>query len=505
MIRILTASSDTFITDKIIRNSFRATDANVGHAGTLSLFKLYDESSLSGTVAPIELSRILLKFDYTPLLNLTSTILDLNSNNFKCYLSLKDVYGGHTTPTNFSLVVYPLSRSFDEGFGRDVRMFSDLDSANFVTASSRTGIVAWHMTGANAIGLLGSNDIDIIGSGILPGQGMQDFGVTQIFNSGEEDLFVDVTRIVSATIKNLIPDCGFRVSFSGSQETDTRTRFVKQFASRHATSVKKRPALIVKFDDSIRDHHSNFYFDVTGSLFLRNSHRGVNSNLLSGSELTQITGTNSLLLTLMSGSFTSSFTGSQHVVGTNFAAGIYSATFAIPSSNSLLKNEILNAGSATFTEVWSSLDRTVLFLSSTLVINQMKREAFNADIQHLNLNIYNIKPVFKRNEKYRFRLFAQDAGTTGDYKLKRTPIEIPSIIIDSCYYQIRDAHTDDIVVPFDAVNNSTRMSSDSSGMYFDIYFDIFSIGRAYKFDIMIIEQGVENIYIDVGGIFRVEE
>ena len=41
MYRILTASADTYITNKIIDNSFRAKDANVGQAGTLDLFKLF--------------------------------------------------------------------------------------------------------------------------------------------------------------------------------------------------------------------------------------------------------------------------------------------------------------------------------------------------------------------------------------------------------------------------------------------------------------------------------
>ena len=47
MYRIITASSDAYITDKIINNKYRATDANVGQAGTLDLFKLYSESTLS--------------------------------------------------------------------------------------------------------------------------------------------------------------------------------------------------------------------------------------------------------------------------------------------------------------------------------------------------------------------------------------------------------------------------------------------------------------------------
>ena len=45
MYRILSASKDTYITNKIINNKFRATDANTGQAGTLDLFKLYAEST----------------------------------------------------------------------------------------------------------------------------------------------------------------------------------------------------------------------------------------------------------------------------------------------------------------------------------------------------------------------------------------------------------------------------------------------------------------------------
>ena len=42
----ITASKDTYIQNKILSNRFRTSDANVGTAGTLDLFKLYGESSL---------------------------------------------------------------------------------------------------------------------------------------------------------------------------------------------------------------------------------------------------------------------------------------------------------------------------------------------------------------------------------------------------------------------------------------------------------------------------
>ena len=75
MYRILSASKDCYITNKIINNSFRATDANVGQAGTLDLFKLYDESRISGETDPIELSRLLVNFDLDPLRALTGSCL----------------------------------------------------------------------------------------------------------------------------------------------------------------------------------------------------------------------------------------------------------------------------------------------------------------------------------------------------------------------------------------------------------------------------------------------
>ena len=49
MYRIISASKDTYITNKIINNAFKAEDANVGQAGTLDLFKLYNESLINNS------------------------------------------------------------------------------------------------------------------------------------------------------------------------------------------------------------------------------------------------------------------------------------------------------------------------------------------------------------------------------------------------------------------------------------------------------------------------
>jgi len=284
MYLILTASKDAYITNKIIDNAFSASDANTGRAATIDLFKLYKESTLSGTANPIELSRALMKFDYTRIKELTSSILDINDSSFNCKLEMFDIMGGQVTPTNFNLMLFPLSQSFDEGVGRDVISFNDLDACNFVTASYDNGTnVLWNLSGANEQGTLDDTDIDVIVSGNLnDGDGNQGLGVTQNFINGSENLVMDVTKIVSATVADVLPDHGFRLSYTGSEEEDSKTRFVKRFASRHVSNPNLRPRIVVSFDDHRTDDHQSFYFDLTGSLFLENYHLGAAANILSG-------------------------------------------------------------------------------------------------------------------------------------------------------------------------------------------------------------------------------
>ena len=185
--------------------------------------------------------------------------------------------------------------------GRDILNFADLDSANFITSSVSSGSpVLWFVSGADKQGLLGSEDIDIISSGNLSdGKGVVDLWRSQTFYTGEEDLEVDITDIISGTLSEQIPDFGFRISYSGSEETDTYTRFVKRFSSVQSSDYLKKPALIVKYDDSIQDYHRSFFFESTGSLFLNNSSQRQLKNLVSGAAGTELTGLNCLHLKIM--------------------------------------------------------------------------------------------------------------------------------------------------------------------------------------------------------------
>jgi hypothetical protein len=511
MYRILTASKDTYITNKIIKSNFRAEDANVGKASTLDIFKLYGESYLSGTDNPIEISRALVKFDLNPLREITGSFLDINSSTFKVQLRLSDVYGGQTTPSNFKIIVFPLSKSFDEGIGRDIVNFSHLDASNFITASVTNGVAdAWFVSGANKQGLLGSNDIDIISSGNLnDGNGVVNLWKSQTFADGTEDLIVDVTSIVSATLKNIIPDHGFRISYSGTMETDTKTRFVKRFASLQSDNYTKKPALIVQFNDTIQDFHESFFFETTSSLFLNNSVNGSMKNLISGAAGTEIEGSNCIFLKLTSGSsaegnlFSKVVTGSQHQFGSTFKTGIYSASFAISEFESTsLFSHVQKAQSASFTTVWYPQCETFGYLTGSLVIRRSNRTSFDNDLSRLLVKVTNLKPVYRKDDKSRFRVFVEDIDR--DIVFSKVPLETKSKIFTSMYYRIRDVSSGDIIIPFEKNQNSTLCSTDSNGMYFDLYMDSLSPGRVYTIDFEIVENEISQLFEGDAARFRVE-
>ncbi len=512
MIIVCTSSADTYITDKIINNNLVVSDANVGHASTIDLFKLYDETKLNSTGSQTELSRGLLKFDLSPITDLTASIIDLNSGRFNASLEMKDIMTGHASPRNFTVSVFPLSQSFDEGIGSDTGTFNDIDVANFITASYTTQNNIWFASGANAGGLLGSNDIDYIASGNLnDGSGVVSFEKTQTFVEGTEDLLIDVTTLVSATVAGQIPDLGFRVSYSAVQENDSKTRFVKRFASRHVANPILRPRITVRFDDTIQDNHQNFQFDTSGTLFLQNYERSSLANLVSGSALTSVTGNNCFVLKLKKGDFSFSVTGSQHTQGTSSPAvtGIYSASFAIPSNETSLINKSVSIaklietdGKVDFTTYWQSSDFTYTYHTGSLEIRAPDRTSGRFTSRQPEIVVTNFKNSYHKNDTVRFRLFGRDIAAENEAPIK-TQYRRKSIIFDKIYYQVVDQITNKIILSYDDTNDSTRISTDSDGLFFDFKMQALTPGRAYSFDFYIVERGSSFLIKNKDAVFTV--
>ena len=68
------------------------------------------------------------------------------------------------------------------------------------------------------------------------------------------------------------------------------------------------------------------------------------------------------------------------------------------------------------------------------------------------------------------------------------------------YYQIKDAHNDNIVIPFSA---NTKINVDSDGNYFDMYATMLYPERFYKFEIKTTLNGTEEYFTSNEFVFKI--
>ena len=116
-------------------------------------------------------------------------------------------------------------------------------------------------------------------------------------------------------------------------------------------------------------------------------------------------------------------------------------------------------------------------------------------------HITNLKPVYRSNEKVRFRVYAEDVGR--DHVFVKKPVEPSSEIFTNMYYRIKDTHSGDIVVPFGESKNSTLLSTDSIGMYFDFYMDSLPSGKIYTVEFLVNDSGASHVYTNAPVKFKV--
>jgi hypothetical protein len=498
MFKVLSASKDTYITNKYI-NGVSMTGSNVGNAASLDLFKLYGQVVTSSIIT--ELSRLLIKFDLNPLRSLFNAgKIDIDDETFNVTLKLYDVYGGQPTPVKYTVNVYPLSQSFDEGYGRDVVKYADRDTCNWITASYQDNL--WYSPGAGS-GSISTDQCDYINE--LPG-GISLLS-TQNFVTGYEDLSVNVTPIISATLVGLIPDEGFRISFSDLYESNTKSYYVKRFAGKNAYNEDKHPKLQIKFDDSIRDDSNILELDTTGTLYLFNYSYGSLTNLNSGSSV--VTGSNCILLRLNTpisgGYYNLYFTGSQHLIGENQVEGLYKTNVFVGLNDSNIQTHLNLTGSVNFTPIWTSFDNSVVYTTgSLLTFNKPQRLSYKIENSKYTVTSTGLRTAHKSNEKVIVRVNIFDHSSP-KIKLVKRPLELPGLVIRDVYYQVRNIVTAEKIIPFDTTYHSTRCSSDGTGMYFELDTSNLRDQRSYTIDIMLNTQGNQYVYRDTSPVFRIND
>lgn len=471
---------DTYITNKFV-NGDRAVSSSLGYASTMDIYKLYGSTVVAET-PQVELTRGMIHFDIAALKEMyLDGKLPIDDPSFKCSMVLKDVYGGQPTPLNFQMVAYPLSASFDEGYGKDVVAYADLDVANFLSGSIAGG--AWLQEGC--------------GLGLPTSSGPCDF-----FNdiqstatvAGPEDVVFDVTVAVSATLAGVIPDQGFRVSLGQSEESDNLSYFVKRLSTRHAYDPLKRPRLYVEYEDYIIDCSNGLFAGKSSDIFLYNFTDDGPADVLSGT--TPIVGSNCIILEMVpqfSGGMTSYFTASQY----GSQIGFYSASVLLGDAATVA--QVASKGYAKFTPYWKSLDLTVAYLTGSSL--EVLQPAVSTPTQRTNyaVSVFGVPEVISRTESAQVRLNFFNPGLV--VRSTRYHVDDKSSFVRRSQYGVRDVLTGEMVVDF---GESTRASTDIDGSYFTLSGMSLVPSRTYVIDVKVIyPSGDSVIYKDVSSPFKV--
>jgi len=95
----------------------------------------------------------------------------------------------------------------------------------------------------------------------------------------------------------------------------------------------------------------------------------------------------------------------------------------------------------------------------------------------LNASLYRNKKEYNQNDEALIRLHVRDKYPTRQFTSSSNYLN-PGYFTTSSYYSIRDAHTEEEIIPFD--DNFTKLSADNEGMYFKLYMNGLQPERYYR-------------------------
>ena len=150
-------------------------------------------------------------------------------------------------------------------------------------------------------------------------------------------------------------------------------------------------------------------------------------------------------------------------------------------------------------ERWMDSAQRVTYYTGSFTIKSPESSSSELRPNYV-VTIKNLANAYKKNEVHRLDLHVRDSNKI--YKPVRRSLGLISLRFDEAYYQIRDTRTNDIIVPFTKSNNATRISSDATGMYFNLSTKNWPKGRSYTIDVMVVENQKDRIY-ETGQTFKV--
>ena len=455
-----TAIADNTITNAFERNLVtRGTGSNMGLADSLEIFHIYAQEAS----ASHELSRVLVQFPVVTS-DATTTIqadrssgLLPSSGSVNFYLKLFNVAHTQTLPRNYTLVISPVSQSWEEGNGLDMDEYSDLTyngtGSNWINAAASTN---W--TNKNGTTLQGGSYLSASWNG-APATDHDEFNYKiTIGDVGSSDVEVKITGLVEKWLAGDYSNYGVGVFLTSSQESGSQSYYTKKFSARDSEYFFSRPVIEARWDSSKKDNRGNFVVsssnlnaaDNLNTVYLYNYYRGQPTNLANlGSD-------NKIFVNI----FTSASGGESLVpapenpiTGGFVETGVYSASFALNTTASIVYDRWWTGSAG------SSISGASSIIFHTGTITPEKFYSSNIySIPRYVTTITNLEPYYYNNDSARFRLFTRlkDWNPT-IYTVAST--QIKNKIVDDAYFKIvRLIDNKDVVEYGTGSLNHTRIS-----------------------------------------------
>jgi len=445
----------------------RATGSNMGQADVSEVYSIYGRATTSSS----ELSRIITQFDTTTIASdrTAGTIPASGKVNF--YLRLYNAETSKTVPRDFKLVVEAISRAWTEGDGLDLENYKDLGVSNWISASQG---VAWTAAGG-------------------------DYHTTptfeQTFETGLEDLDLDITTLVEQWIAGSKTNYGVGVRLTSSVESATTSYYTKRFFARGTQYFFKKPVIEARWNSSLQDDRGDFYMssslapaaDNLNTLYLYNYVRGQLTNIpaigagelyvdlyetLGGTTLTQV------LQTPATGGYVS--------------PGVYSCSVGLTGTYSTIR------------DVWYS--GSTQYFTGTISPKSFGGAGASTGNSRYVTNIKNLRAKYFSEEEARMNVYVRSKNWSPTiYTVASTEIE--NTIIPSASYRVYRVLDGLNAIPHGTGSDlQTILSYDVSGNYFNLDMSLLEPGYEYGIKLAFYDSQRQSwIEQDQKFLFRVED
>ena len=475
-----TATADAEITNAFKANlRTRATGSNMGSADTMGVFSIYGQAD-SGSV---EKSRALVQF------STASILLDRNagkipqSGSVNFYLRMFNSAHPFTSPTNFTMKVAGVTgSSWTEGEGLDAEDYADRGAVNWMSSSVGS-------TWTNAGG-------DFYTAAPL---------YSQAFDSGMEDLKIDITHLVESWMLGEKANYGVGIMLDTSHEdgSEQRSYYIKKFHARSSEYFFKRPVLEARWDSSIKDNRGNFYYSSSLATTADNANQLVFYNHVRG-KLANVPDLpdNLIYVNLYSNSGSEGLpTGAplqSPVTGGVTQEGIYTASLTLASQSLEPSTYLYDVWFAQGASAELGVTGNEFHTGSAIDPQDFGSNHINPTEQYVTA-CANLKNQYSRAETARFRFYTRKENWCPTIYSKASQA-ISREIVEDAFWKIHRVIDDREVVSYGTGSEKgTRMSYDAEGNYFDLNMDLLEGG--YSYGITLLYSGSYG-YLEQSEIFK---